>query len=110
SAPILTAAIGFDESGPISGLGLRWIMMSANGNLPIILQKAGGGRFHDLPCLCSVAGCRCLLCRESGGFQHGGRAGRGSQRTNREFGHSVISGERQWTRPMYQTSDSSFGQ
>jgi serine-type D-Ala-D-Ala carboxypeptidase/endopeptidase len=39
----MTAAIGFDESGPMSGLGLGWIMMSANGNLPMILQKAGGG-------------------------------------------------------------------
>jgi serine-type D-Ala-D-Ala carboxypeptidase/endopeptidase len=39
----MTAAIGFDESGPMSALGLGWIMMSANGNLPMILQKAGGG-------------------------------------------------------------------
>ncbi len=39
----MTAAIGFDESGPMSALGLGWIMMSANRNLPVILQKAGGG-------------------------------------------------------------------
>ncbi len=39
----MTAAIGFDESGPMSGLGLGWIIMSANGNLPMIVQKAGGG-------------------------------------------------------------------
>jgi serine-type D-Ala-D-Ala carboxypeptidase/endopeptidase len=39
----MTAAIGFDESGPMSGIGLGWITMSANGNLPMIMQKAGGG-------------------------------------------------------------------
>ena len=39
----MTAAIGFDESGPMSGIGLGWIIMSANGNLPMIVQKAGAG-------------------------------------------------------------------
>jgi len=39
----MTAAIGFDESGPMSALGLGWIIMSARGNLPLIVQKAGGG-------------------------------------------------------------------
>lgn len=39
----MTAAIGFDESGPMSGIGLGWITMLANGNLPTIVQKAGGG-------------------------------------------------------------------
>ena len=39
----MTAAIGFDESGPMAGIGLGWITMSANGNLPMIVQKAGGG-------------------------------------------------------------------
>ncbi|MBV9225337.1 MAG: D-alanyl-D-alanine-carboxypeptidase/endopeptidase AmpH, partial [Acidobacteriaceae bacterium] len=39
----MTAAIGFDESGPMSGLGLGWVIMSANGNLPMIVQKAGAG-------------------------------------------------------------------
>jgi D-alanyl-D-alanine-carboxypeptidase/D-alanyl-D-alanine-endopeptidase len=39
----MTAAIGFDESGPMTGIGLGRITMSANGNLPMIVQKAGGG-------------------------------------------------------------------
>ena len=39
----MTAAIGFDDSGPMSGIGLGWITMSANGNLPTIVQKSGGG-------------------------------------------------------------------
>jgi D-alanyl-D-alanine-carboxypeptidase/D-alanyl-D-alanine-endopeptidase len=39
----MTAAIGFDESGPMSGIGLGWITMLANRNLPMIVQKAGGG-------------------------------------------------------------------
>jgi serine-type D-Ala-D-Ala carboxypeptidase/endopeptidase len=39
----MTAAIGFDESGPMSGIGLGWITMSADGHLPMIVQKAGGG-------------------------------------------------------------------
>lgn len=41
----MTAAIGFDESGPMSGLGLGWVTMSDEGNLPMIVQKAGGGGF-----------------------------------------------------------------
>lgn len=41
----MTAAIGFDESGPMSGIGLGWITMSANRHLPMIVQKAGGGGF-----------------------------------------------------------------
>jgi serine-type D-Ala-D-Ala carboxypeptidase/endopeptidase len=39
----MTAAIGFDESGPMSGIGLGWITMSADRPLPMIVQKAGGG-------------------------------------------------------------------
>lgn len=39
----MTAAIGFDASGPMSGIGLGWLTMSANGNVPMIVQKDGGG-------------------------------------------------------------------
>ena len=39
----LTAAIGFDEAGPMSGLGLAWVVQSANGHMPMILEKSGGG-------------------------------------------------------------------
>jgi len=38
----MTAAIGFDEAGPMTGIGLGWITMAAQGRLPMILQKSGG--------------------------------------------------------------------
>ncbi len=39
----LTAAIGFDEAGPMTGLGLGWVAMQGRGAEPTIMQKAGGG-------------------------------------------------------------------
>jgi serine-type D-Ala-D-Ala carboxypeptidase/endopeptidase len=38
----MTAAIGFDEAGPMAGIGLGWIIMAAQGHLPMIVQKTGG--------------------------------------------------------------------
>lgn len=39
----LPAAIGFDEAGPMSGLGLGWVVEAAHGAMPMIVQKSGGG-------------------------------------------------------------------
>ncbi len=39
----MPAAIGFDEAGPMAGIGLGWITMAAQGRLPMILQKSGEG-------------------------------------------------------------------
>ena len=39
----LAAAIGFDEAGPMAGLGLGWVIEQAHGPLPLIVQKSGGG-------------------------------------------------------------------
>ena len=39
----LEAAIGFDEAGPMAGLGLGWVYVAGNGIRPTILQKDGGG-------------------------------------------------------------------
>lgn len=39
----LSAAIGFDEAGPMSGLGLGWVVMAGNGRMPTIIEKSGGG-------------------------------------------------------------------
>jgi serine-type D-Ala-D-Ala carboxypeptidase/endopeptidase len=39
----LPAAIGFDEAGPMSGLGLGWVVMAGHGTLPTIVAKSGGG-------------------------------------------------------------------
>jgi D-alanyl-D-alanine-carboxypeptidase/D-alanyl-D-alanine-endopeptidase len=39
----LHTAIGFDEAGPMSGLGLAWVTMEGNGIRPTIVAKSGGG-------------------------------------------------------------------
>ena len=39
----LAAAVGFDEAGPMSGLGLGWVVVAADGRMPMIAQKTGGG-------------------------------------------------------------------
>jgi D-alanyl-D-alanine-carboxypeptidase/D-alanyl-D-alanine-endopeptidase len=39
----LKAAIGFDDGGPMSGLGLGWVMIAGDGVHPTILAKSGGG-------------------------------------------------------------------
>jgi serine-type D-Ala-D-Ala carboxypeptidase/endopeptidase len=39
----LAAAIGFDEGAPMSGLGLGWVYLTANGAQPALLTKSGGG-------------------------------------------------------------------
>jgi D-alanyl-D-alanine-carboxypeptidase/D-alanyl-D-alanine-endopeptidase len=33
---------GFDESGRMDAISLGWIVMTPRGDLPLILQKAGG--------------------------------------------------------------------
>jgi D-alanyl-D-alanine-carboxypeptidase/D-alanyl-D-alanine-endopeptidase len=38
----LNPVAGFDESGRMDAIGLGWIVMTPRGNLPLILQKAGG--------------------------------------------------------------------
>jgi D-alanyl-D-alanine-carboxypeptidase/D-alanyl-D-alanine-endopeptidase len=39
----LPAAIGFDEAGPMAGLGLGWVMTAGRGIQPTLLAKSGGG-------------------------------------------------------------------
>src|SRR5262249_51211657 len=39
----MTAAIGFDEAGPMAGIGLGWITTAPEGRWPMIVQKSGGG-------------------------------------------------------------------
>jgi hypothetical protein len=39
----LQAAIGFDEAGPMAGLGLGWMSVAASGIHPMLLAKSGGG-------------------------------------------------------------------
>lgn len=39
----MTAAIGFDEAGPMAGLGLGWVIQAAHGTAPLIVEKSGGG-------------------------------------------------------------------
>jgi D-alanyl-D-alanine-carboxypeptidase/D-alanyl-D-alanine-endopeptidase len=39
----MPAAIGFDEAGPMAGLGLGWVMLAAQGAQPTLLSKSGGG-------------------------------------------------------------------
>ncbi len=39
----MPAAIGFDEAGPMAGLGLAWVMQEGDGVKPTILEKSGGG-------------------------------------------------------------------
>jgi serine-type D-Ala-D-Ala carboxypeptidase/endopeptidase len=38
----LAPVYGFDESGKMDGLALAWVVMTPQGNRPLILQKAGG--------------------------------------------------------------------
>ena len=38
----LEAAIGFDEAGPMQGIGLAWVTLAAEGHRPLIVQKTGG--------------------------------------------------------------------
>jgi serine-type D-Ala-D-Ala carboxypeptidase/endopeptidase len=37
----MASAIGFDESGPMSGLGLGWVIEAPRGTMPLIVQKSG---------------------------------------------------------------------
>jgi D-alanyl-D-alanine-carboxypeptidase/D-alanyl-D-alanine-endopeptidase len=39
----MPAAIGFDESGPMAGLGLGWVTVAAQGVQPMLVGKSGGG-------------------------------------------------------------------
>ncbi|VTZ49182.1 D-alanyl-D-alanine-carboxypeptidase/endopeptidaseAmpH [Methylocella tundrae] len=39
----LPAAIGFDEAGPMAGLGLGWVITAADGIHPATIAKSGGG-------------------------------------------------------------------
>ena len=39
----LQAAIGFDEAGPMAGLGLGWVTVAAQGIHPTLIAKSGGG-------------------------------------------------------------------
>jgi len=39
----MSAAIGFDEAGPMDGLALGWVVMAAHDHMPMIVQKSGGG-------------------------------------------------------------------
>jgi serine-type D-Ala-D-Ala carboxypeptidase/endopeptidase len=39
----LTAAIGFDEAGPVAGLGLGWVVVAGEGIHPTLVAKSGGG-------------------------------------------------------------------
>jgi D-alanyl-D-alanine-carboxypeptidase/D-alanyl-D-alanine-endopeptidase len=39
----MIAAIGFDEAGPMDGIGLGWLTLAARGHLPMIVDKSGGG-------------------------------------------------------------------
>ncbi len=39
----LPAALGFDEAGPMAGLGLGWVSSAAQGIDPMLLDKSGGG-------------------------------------------------------------------
>lgn len=39
----LTTAIGFDEAAPMAGIGLAWVTTAANGHLPMLVEKSGGG-------------------------------------------------------------------
>jgi serine-type D-Ala-D-Ala carboxypeptidase/endopeptidase len=38
----LEAAIGFDEAGPMQGIGLAWLTMAPDGRRPLLVQKTGG--------------------------------------------------------------------
>ena len=39
----MPAAIGFDEAGPMAGLGLGWVAVAADGIQPMLIGKTGGG-------------------------------------------------------------------
>ncbi|MEO8925916.1 MAG: D-alanyl-D-alanine-carboxypeptidase/endopeptidase AmpH [Caulobacteraceae bacterium] len=39
----LPASIGFDEAGPMSGLGLGWVIVAGDGIRPTLIEKSGGG-------------------------------------------------------------------
>lgn len=39
----LQAAIGFDEAGPMAGLGLGWVTVASQGIHPTLIAKSGGG-------------------------------------------------------------------
>ena len=39
----LTAAIGFDEAGPMAGLGLGWVTVASEGVRPMLVAKSGAG-------------------------------------------------------------------
>jgi serine-type D-Ala-D-Ala carboxypeptidase/endopeptidase len=39
----LPAAIGFDEAGPMAGLGLGWVTVTSEGIRPTLVVKSGGG-------------------------------------------------------------------
>jgi serine-type D-Ala-D-Ala carboxypeptidase/endopeptidase len=38
----LSAVIGFDEGGPMDAIALAWLLETADGHRPMILQKSGG--------------------------------------------------------------------
>lgn len=38
-----SAAIGFDEAGPMAGLGLGWVTVAGKGIHPMLVAKSGGG-------------------------------------------------------------------
>ena len=39
----LPMAIGFDEAGPMAGLGLGWVAVASDGIHPMVLATSGGG-------------------------------------------------------------------
>src|SRR5271165_912784 len=39
----LPAAIGFDEAGPMAGIGLGWVTVASEGIRPTLIAKSGGG-------------------------------------------------------------------
>ena len=39
----MPAAIGFDEGGPMAGIGLGWVVMAGDGIRPTLVTKSGGG-------------------------------------------------------------------
>jgi serine-type D-Ala-D-Ala carboxypeptidase/endopeptidase len=39
----LPAAVGFDEAGPMAGLGLGWVIVAGEGIHPTLVAKSGGG-------------------------------------------------------------------
>ena len=39
----MPSAIGFDEASPMAGLGLGWVSVAAQGIMPMLLVKSGGG-------------------------------------------------------------------